>query len=312
MRWVAEVGDPGTRLVVAAHGDVAAAPQWNDVVIVDRAVLRGGLRPRQRPLAELRARGGVVEEHAFLHRGIAFFALWETAAAGLPAEHEHLPVPRKGGRVPAAVRARRPHVRVEDGVEELGVLDAPARRAVGADVPDVHGVGTRAGGQVDSTSDHGSVVAARADIRRRAGERLAPKEARASGIGDRNRDDVHEVADRVVVHPRAVDAAGAARVLLYTIRLPPETPATVRVCDPQGSVTDASSTGCTGSLMSKTCTPSQPAGTVVPRHVLSTAFFEFHDRTRTFFHTTMSPWSPLHSGWASSTGLSGSEMSMTR
>src|SRR6266702_50525 len=98
----------------------------------------------------------------------------------------------------------------------------------------------------------------------------------------------------------------------YTISRLSETPATVTVCDPQGSSTAAFSTGLTGSLMSKTCTPSQPAGTVAPRHVLAVVFFEFHDRTRMLPNTTRSPWSPLHDGCASSTGLSGSEMSTTR
>jgi hypothetical protein len=60
-----------------------------------------------------------------------------------------------------------------------------------------------------------------------------------------------------------------------------ETPATVTVCDPHGSSTAFFSTGWTGSLMSKTWTPSQPAGTVVPRQVRSTVFFEFHERTST-------------------------------
>ncbi len=75
----------------------------------------------------------------------------------------------------------------------------------------------------------------------------------------------------------------------YTISRLFETPATVTVCDPQGSSTAAFKTGLTGSLMSKTCTPSQPAGTVVPRHVRGVVFFEFHDRTKMSRYTTRSP-----------------------
>src|SRR6266511_3704895 len=101
-------------------------------------------------------------------------------------------------------------------------------------------------------------------------------------------------------------------LLLYTIRLPAEIPATVRVCDPQGSVTDAIRLGSLGSLMSKTCTPSHPAATVWPSQVLASGFLEFQDRTRMLFHTMMSPWSPLQCCQTTSCGLSGSEMSMTR
>src|SRR5919197_672584 len=97
-------------------------------------------------------------------------------------------------------------------------------------------------------------------------------------------------------------------LLLYTIRLPAEIPATVRVCDPQGSVTDATRCGSLGLLMSKTCTPSQPAGTVWPSQVLASGFLEFQDRTRRLFHTTMSPWSPLQCCQTTSCGLSGSEL----
>src|ERR671918_1365613 len=101
--------------------------------------------------------------------------------------------------------------------------------------------------------------------------------------------------------------------LLYTMTLPlPRSGTRVTVCEPHGSSTDASRLGFTGSVISKTCTPSHPAGTVCPRQVRSVVFGLFHERTRTLSHTTMSPWSPLQLGWASSVGVSASVMSMTR
>src|SRR5918996_2833400 len=88
---------------------------------------------------------------------------------------------------------------------------------------------------------------------------------------------------------------------------PASMPAAVAVCEPHGSSTEATRSGLLRSVISKTCTPSQPAGTVVARpwssQVRLAAFGEFQDLTKRLPQTTMSPWSPLHFGWASSTGL---------
>jgi hypothetical protein len=88
-------------------------------------------------------------------------------------------------------------------------------------------------------------------------------------------------------HPAALE------LLLYTIRLPPETPATDTVCDPHGRRSSPTRTGSSTSLMSKMWTPSKPGATVAPSQFLGSARFVFQDRTRMSSHTTMSPWSPL-------------------
>src|SRR6266511_2998328 len=83
VRRVGEVGDPRPRLVVPAYGDVAPALKGHDVVVVDRAVLSRRLRSRQGPLAELRTRGRVVEEHRLLYVRVGRLAFGRRAAARL-------------------------------------------------------------------------------------------------------------------------------------------------------------------------------------------------------------------------------------
>src|SRR6266511_367244 len=82
-------------------------------------------------------------------------------------------------------------------------------------------------------------------------------------------------------------------LLLLTLRLGPETPASVRVWEPHASGRNVRTEGSALFVMSNTWTPSTPAGTMVPSQSRAVVFFEFHARTRMFSHTTMSPWSPL-------------------
>src|SRR5919106_5976718 len=85
------------RLAVAADQDVPTVPKRHRVVAVDGAVLRSSrrrglhqpdLRPRQRPLAQLRPGIRVVEEGGLLHGRIARLALRLSSATGFPAEDD--------------------------------------------------------------------------------------------------------------------------------------------------------------------------------------------------------------------------------
>ena len=65
-------------------------------------------------------------------------------------------------------------------------------------------------------------------------------------------------------------------------------------------------------LTSKTCRPSNPAGTGCPSQVVVPGAELFQERTTMSSHTTTSPWSPLQNARPISVGLSASEMSMIR
>src|SRR5918996_4209623 len=83
--------------------------------------------------------------------------------------------------------------------------------------------------------------------------------------------------------------------LLYTSsRLLAGSGTPLAVCDPHGVATNASATGSSGLLMSKTCTPSCPAGVKTSPHMRPPAGVgEFQDRTRMLPQTITSPWLPV-------------------
>src|SRR5919106_1572465 len=98
---IAEVHDADPGLVVAADDHVPLGGR-HDVVVVDRAVLRVRLRPREHPSADLVARVRVEEEHRFVDLGARRLALRLTTATGLVSEDERLAVPGEGRGVPDA------------------------------------------------------------------------------------------------------------------------------------------------------------------------------------------------------------------
>src|SRR6266545_5978487 len=211
VRRVGEVGDPRPRLVVPAYGDVAPALKGHDVVVVDRAVLSRRLRSRQGPLAELRTRGRVVEEHRLLYVRVGRLAFGRRAAARLPAEDDDLAVPGQSRGVPAA--SVPVDARLLDRVEEERILERSAPRR--ADAEHVRGVGAGADGQVHVAADHARVVTHGPDGRvGRSGQLFPMNEAGAGRVGERHRDDVHEVTQGVLAGKIEADAApGAARVV---------------------------------------------------------------------------------------------------
>src|SRR5687767_9023755 len=89
----------------------------------------------------------------------------------------------------------------------------------------------------------------------------------------------------------------------------------VAVCDPHGVWTESTSTGLLRSLMSKTWTPSQPAGTASPSHVSPAPKSPgvpagvFHERTTMLSHTSTSPWFPAQLVNEICWGSPGEEMS---
>ncbi len=97
----------------------------------------------------------------------------------------------------------------------------------------------------------------------------------------------------------------------------------VAVCEPQPkesacglalSSMSATSSGFARSLMSNTCNPSNPAGTICPSQVSPAPNGPgepagvFQERTRTFFQTTMSPWFPSQKVRETVKGLFGLRM----
>ena len=79
----------------------------------------------------------------------------------------------------------------------------------------------------------------------------------------------------------------------------------VAVCVPQGRSTEPTSSGLVLSLMSKMCSPSKPAGTGSPPHVVVPEAGASQVRTTMFLKTTTSPWGPLQNARPTCVGLSG-------